>query len=95
MTSDLLLNMVRPYLPTISNKFLPRINEAISEAIHKEDATMREGETETVFMLNCKDGVVYLRTVWLNQNAQVVRSSEPQKLTNYLQSILDQALNSK
>lgn len=95
MNADFLINMVRPYLPTISNKFLPRINEVITEAIEKENATMRAGETETVFMLNSQDNTIYLRTVWLNSQAQVVRSSAPQKLTDYLQAILDQALNTK
>ena len=94
MNADFLLNMVRPYLPTISNKFLPRVNDAIVEAIDKEN-TDAPGDTETVFMLNSQNGTIYLRTVWLNSQAQVVRSSEPQKLTDYLQSILDQALNAK
>lgn len=94
MNADFLLNMVRPYLPTISNKFLPRVNDVIVEAINKGNLDAQDG-TETVFMLNSQDGTAYLRTVWLNSQAQVVRSSEPQKLTDYLQTILDQALNSR
>lgn len=88
MNTDFLLNMVRPYLPTITNKFLPQINKAIAESLDNE----KVDDAEAVFMLNNQDGVVYLRTVWLNTEAQVVRSSEPQKLTEYLQSILDQAI---
>ncbi len=93
MNIDFLIGMVRPYLPTITQKFLPKVNEELAAALFREDEHLQDGEAESVFMLSRDGGDVYVRVAQLDSNARVVRTSAPRKVTDYLQSIIEQALN--
>lgn len=89
--ADLLKNLVKPYLPKISREFLPQVNKELVSALYKEDENLQEGESETVFMISRDEKDAYIRTVQLDENAHVVRSSEKRKVSDYLQSIINQA----
>ena len=89
--ADLLKSLVKPYLPKISREFLPQVNQELVSALFKEDENLQDGESETVFMISRDDKDAYIRTVQLDENARVVRSSEKRKVSDYLQSIINQA----
>ncbi len=89
--ADLLKSLVKPYLPKISREFLPQVNQELVSALFKEDENLQDGESETVFMISRDDKDAYIRTVQLDKNARVVRSSEKRKVSDYLQSIINQA----
>lgn len=89
--ADLLKDLVKPYLPKISREFLPQVNKELVSALYKEDENLQEGESETVFIISRDEKDAYIRTVQLDENAHVVRSSEKRKVSDYLQSIINQA----
>ena len=90
---DMLKGFIKPYLPKITNEFLPYVNSELASALYKEDENLQDDEKESVFMLHRDGDDVYIRVVQLDENARVVRSSEKRKVTDYLQSIINQALN--
>ena len=89
--ADLLKGLVKPYLPKVSREFLPKVNDELVAALFKEDEQLLDGESESVFMISYEGKDAYVRTVKLDENARVVRSSEKRKVTDYLQSIINQA----
>lgn len=89
--AELLKNLVKPYLPKITREFLPKVSEELVAALYKEDEDLQEDETETVFIISREGKEAYLRTVQLDENAKVVRSSDKRKVTAYLESIINQA----
>lgn len=89
--AELLKNLVKPYLPKISREFLPKVNEELVAALFKEDEQLQEGESETVFMISRDGNDAYLRTVQLDKNAHVMRSSDKRKVATYLESIINHA----
>lgn len=89
--AELLKGIVKPYIPKISREFLPKVNEELVAALYREDEQLQEGENETVFMISRDGEDAYLRTVQLDENARVVRSSEKRKVSAYLESIINQA----
>ena len=91
--ASLLKNLIKPYLPRITNEFLPKLEEELAAALYKEDESLQDGETESVFMLSREGDETYLRLVQLDDQARVVRSSEKRRVTDYLQSVINQAFN--
>ena len=87
----LLKNLVKPHLPKISREFLPQVNKELVSALYKEDEQLQEDESETVFMISRDGNNAYIRTVQLDESAHVVRSSGKRMVTDYLQSIINQA----
>lgn len=92
MTLDFIMGMVRPYLPTITQKFLPKVDAAIEERLAQEDEELHGDEQEAVIMISRKDGHAYLRIVRLNAEAKVVSSTAPQQVSEFLENILNQAI---
>lgn len=89
--AELLKGLVKPYLPKITRDFLPKVNNELVAALYKEDENLQDGEKETVFMISRDGENAYLRTVQLDENAHVVRSSDKRKVSSYLESIINQA----
>lgn len=92
MNLDFILSVVRPYLPTITQKFLPKVNDELAAALFREDENLQDDEAESVFLISRDGDTVYLRTAQLDHNARVVRSSAPRRVTEYLAAIINQAL---
>lgn len=89
--AELLKGLIKPYLPKISREFLPKVNDELVAALFKENEQLHDGESETAFMVSYEGSDAYIRTVKLDNNAHVVRSSTKRKVTDYLESIINQA----
>lgn len=87
--------LVKPYLPKVIPAVLPEINKELAAAIYKENEDLQDGEIESAFMITLDGEDVYLHTVQLDADARVVRSSGKRKVTDYLQSLINKAFNSK
>lgn len=89
---DFLKGVIKPYIPKITNEFLPYVNSELAATLYKEDENLQEDEKESVFMIYRDDKDVYISVVQLDENARVVRSSGKRRVTDYLASIINQAL---
>ena len=89
--AELLKGLVKPYLPKISREFLPKVNDELVGALFHENEHLLDDESETVFIISYEGTDAYLRTVQLDKDARVIRSSAKRKVTDYLESIINQA----
>ena len=89
--AELLKGFIKPHLPKITREFLPKINDELVAALYKENEQLQDDGCETVFMISYEGEDAYVRIVVLDENACVIRSSEKRKITDYLQSIINQA----
>jgi hypothetical protein len=91
MNTDFILQMVKPYLPTITQKFLPQVNTEIAAALFHEDENLEDGEVESVFLISRDGKDAFIRTAQLDKDARIVRTSAPRKVSDYLSDIINQA----
>ena len=93
MNLDFIAGMVKPYIPTIIEKYLPQVSASIAEQLRQEDDKLAADESETVYMLSREGDKVMLRTVRLNAQAKVVRSTPPVQIEVFLEELITKALN--
>lgn len=93
MNLDFIPGLLKPYLPTITNTYLPKVSAYIAEQLKEEDLHLKENEKETVCMLSRDGDDVVLRVVRLDGNAKVVRCTPPIPLTDFLAGLITNAMN--
>ena len=92
MSIEMLLPLIKPYLPGLTEKVLPMLNQEIAKVLCQADEERVGDEAESVIMLSRDGEEVYLRLVRLNTNGQVTRATEPTKVSTYLENILKQVI---
>lgn len=95
MNLDFIAGILKPYIPTITTTYLPRVSASIAGQLAEEDARLQDGEVETVYMLSRQGDEVVLRTVRLDANAKVVRSTQPVPVATFLSDLIANALQTQ
>lgn len=94
--NSMVLNMIKPYIPKITQKILPVINEQVAKVLRESDAQLRDGEVQSAVMIfKDKNDNVYLSITKLSEDDKVMRQSMPVLLTEFFKELIDNALNEK
>lgn len=83
--------MLKQFLPLITDK-IHQIDPALKDILSSIE--LKEGEKYAVFMLtvNPADDVVYILSVCMNETDSVTRIVSRQKLTDFINSLLEKAI---
>lgn len=94
--NSMMLNMIKPYIPKITQKILPMVNDQIAKVLTESDAQLRDGEVQSAVMIfKDENDNVYLSITKLSEDDKVMRQSMPVLLTKFFKKLIDNALNEK
>lgn len=94
--NSMVLNMIKPYIPKITQKILPMVNDQIAKVLTESDATLTGEEAQSAVMIfKDKSDNVYLTVAKLSEDDQIKSTTPPVLLRDFFGELINNALNEK